>query len=554
MKKGLSIKTKVAFSAIVFMGILTLVIASVGYTLYRDSVMESYTTYADTVLGYACSAAEEHDFGDMIAARDMPEDYEIFRQDLNRIKDSSNIEYLYAIYFEDVEDVSSLCYAINAKSQAELAAGASLTYMGKPCEEGAFPEDTLLTLQQAIQSGKRDSGTMQAYSEGYGYMLNGYRVVFDSEGNAVGLICVEIDINRINVGLRRYVWTVVLIAIVFTALVVLAYLLNTKHYLIGPIERIARSSDAFVKKMQQGAPPEELVFEDVQVKTGGELALMAKDVKSLADGVAGYMVNLQAVTAEKERIGAELTLATRIQAAMLPHIFPPYPDRTDFDIYASMDPAKEVGGDFYDFFLVDGDHLCMVMADVSGKGIPAALFMMASKIILQSCAMLGQSPGEILTKTNEAICSNNPESMFVTVWVGMLELSTGKLTAANAGHEYPIIRQPGGSFGLYKDRHGFVLGGMPGSKYREYELQLEPGAKIFVYTDGVPEAKKADNEMFGTERTVAALNEQPDAAPEKLLKNVRTAVDAFVLDAEQFDDLTMLCLEYKGKGEMKRDN
>ena len=243
----------------------------------------------------------------------------------------------------------------------------------------------------------------------------------------------------------------------------------------------------------------------------------------------------------------ELTMATRIQASMLPSIFPAFPERPEFDVYASMDPAKEVGGDFYDFFLVDDDHLCMVIADVSDKGVPAALFMMASKIILQSIAMQGFSPAEILTKANNAICANNPETMFVTVWLGILEFSTGKLTAANAGHEYPMIKQPDGGFELYKDRHGFVIGGMPGSRYREYELQMEPGAKIFVYTDGVAEAKNAGNEMFGTERTVAALNEQSDAAPEQILKNVRSAVDRFVQGAEQFDDLTMLCMEYRGK-------
>jgi sigma-B regulation protein RsbU (phosphoserine phosphatase) len=211
-----------------------------------------------------------------------------------------------------------------------------------------------------------------------------------------------------------------------------------------------------------------------------------------------------------------------------------------------MDPAREVGGDFYDFFLIDGDHLCMVMADVSGKGVPAALFMMISKTILQSCAMLGRSAGEILDKTNEALCSNNQVEMFVTVWLGILEISTGKLTAANAGHEYPALKRADGAFELFRDKHGLVIGAMDGVKYREYELQLRPGDKLFAYTDGVPEATDAGGEMFGLERMLDALNGQSGAEPEKILKNVRRAVDDFVQDAEQFDDLTMLCLEYRG--------
>ena len=205
-----------------------------------------------------------------------------------------------------------------------------------------------------------------------------------------------------------------------------------------------------------------------------------------------------------------------------------------------------MGGDFYDYFLIDADHLCMVIADVSGKGVPAALFMMASKIILQNTAMLGKSPAEILYRTNRAICSSNDAAMFVTVWLGILELSTGKLVSANAGHEYPAVKQPGKPFELYHDKHGFVLGGIDGMRYKEYEVQLEPGSKLFVYTDGVPEATNADEELFGTKRMIEALNSDLDAEPQDVLKNVRTAVDAFVNDADQFDDLTMLCLEYKG--------
>ncbi|MBQ8953673.1 MAG: serine/threonine-protein phosphatase, partial [Clostridia bacterium] len=168
----------------------------------------------------------------------------------------------------------------------------------------------------------------------------------------------------------------------------------------------------------------------------------------------------------------------------------------------------------------------------------------------QSVAMLGHSPAEILTKTNEAICKDNEAQMFVTVWLGILELSTGKLTAANAGHEFPVLKQPGGAFALYKDRHGFVIGGMEGVRYKEYEIQLEPGSKLFVYTDGVPEATSAEKELYGTERMIDALNADPNATPQQVLKNVRASVDSFVKEAEQFDDLTMLCLEYKG-GERK---
>ena len=249
---------------------------------------------------------------------------------------------------------------------------------------------------------------------------------------------------------------------------------------------------------------------------------------------------------EQERIVKELSTARQIQKSVLPHIFPPFPDRAEIDLFATMDPAKDVGGDFYDFYFIDEDHLCLVIADVSGKGIPAALFMMLSKRILEDLARQEPTPSTILEKTNDLLCDNNQAEMFVTVWLGILEISTGKLTAANAGHEFPAICEKGGSFELYKDTHGFVVGGMEGVHYKGYDLQLNPGDKLFVYTDGVPEATDGSGEMFGTDRMITALRSCTDNTPEEILQGVKSAVDSFVGDAEQFDDLTMMCLEYKG--------
>ncbi|MBQ7698824.1 MAG: SpoIIE family protein phosphatase [Clostridia bacterium] len=286
-------------------------------------------------------------------------------------------------------------------------------------------------------------------------------------------------------------------------------------------------------------------------RTNDEIEALAESFSMLSGKTLEYISKVEHVTAEKERIGAELSLATRIQADMLPNIYPAFPERPEFDIYASMEPAKEVGGDFYNFFLVDDDHLCVFIADVSGKGVPAALFMMASMIILSNNAQMGKTPAQIMQDTNAAVCANNREEMFVTVWLGILEISTGKLTAANAGHEYPVLKNGDGKFVLLKDKHGFVIGGMDKIRYKEYELQLEPGSKLFVYTDGVPEATNAESQLFGTDRMLDALNSAPDADPKQTLENVRKAVDGFVLDAEQFDDITMVCLEYKGKTDDK---
>ncbi len=281
--------------------------------------------------------------------------------------------------------------------------------------------------------------------------------------------------------------------------------------------------------------------------TGDETQVLADAFSSLTGRMRTYIDDLQTVTAEKERIGAELNIATRIQESMLPDTFPPYPDRQEFDIYGRMDPAREVGGDFFDFFLIDDDHLGLVMADVCGKGVPAALFMMASKIILANNAMQGMSPGKVLFETNNVICANNKQEMFVTVWFGILELSSGKVTAANAGHEYPVLRSADGEFEIvYDNPHAFPIGSFPDEEYREYEWQLQPGQKLFLYTDGVPEAMNREREQFGISRMLDALNSDPARSAEEILLAVRAAVDGFTDGAEQFDDLTMLCVDYRG--------
>ena len=253
--------------------------------------------------------------------------------------------------------------------------------------------------------------------------------------------------------------------------------------------------------------------------------------------------------AKRERIENELQLATNIQTSTLPHTFPAFPMCTEFDIYASMDPAKEVGGDFYDFFLIDDDHIGLVMADVSGKGVPAALFMMTARVLIKAHLQNGESPAKALGNANDQLCEGNEAELFVTVWAAVIEISTGRGVAANAGHEHPALRRAGGEYELQIYRHSPAVATMEGIPFKEHSFELNPGDSLFVYTDGVPEATSAEDELFGTDRMIEALNRDPDAAPELILKNVRAGVDGFVREAEQFDDLTMLCFKYIGAKE-----
>ena len=359
-----------------------------------------------------------------------------------------------------------------------------------------------------------------------------------SDGAVKGILCVERPMEVLNEGRWTYlkkISTVTILMLLFAALGGASYL---NRQFVKPLEKVNREAKRFAAEHRS--------VENTSLKNIShirEICELGCAIEKMEHDTLGYMDHLTTITAEKERIGTELALATRIQSDMLPNIFPAFPERKEFDIFASMTPAKEVGGDFYDFFLIDDDHLGLVMADVSGKGVPAALFMMMSKILVNNYAMMGGSPKEVLERVNNAICKNNEEDMFVTVWFGILTISTGRVVAANAGHEYPILRKADGKFEVVKDPHGLVIGGMEDMTYKEYEFTLEKGGTLFLYTDGVAEATNGQNEQFGMDRILETLNREPDAAPRRILETMQLAVEDFVGDAPQFDDLTMMALK-----------
>ena len=369
--------------------------------------------------------------------------------------------------------------------------------------------------------------------------------VKDSEGNVVSILCVQRPIRELSDARRFYLFRVLLLTIIITIGASIIAVFYIRRQFVKPIGKVSAEATRFAKENTQGEKLGKL-------SRINEIADLASSIDTMEEDMLRYIDNLTAVTSEKERISAELSVASIIQENSIPNDFPAFPERDDFDIYASMTPAKEVGGDFYNFFLIDDDHLAFVIGDVSGKGVPAALFMMVTNIIVSINTRMGGSPGEILTAVNNSICARNKADMFVTLFLGVLDLKTGVLTAANAGHDDAAICHENGSFELYKTRHGLAVGAMPGIKYKDFEIRLQKGDKIFLYTDGVPEATDANVEMYTTARMLDALNEYKEGSPQEILSGVHESVNTFVGDAPQFDDLTMLCIEMKSGGNTKR--
>ncbi len=319
--------------------------------------------------------------------------------------------------------------------------------------------------------------------------------------------------------------------LLFTVIYILISVLVQK-IVVSNLEMVNKS----LKKITDGN-----LNEEVSVYSSSEFASLSNDINQTVNVLKTY------IDAAEKRIEQELEFAKSIQEAALPQNFT-FP-RNDLELYASMDPAKVVGGDFYDFFFIDSDKLCLVIADVSGKGIPASLFMMKSKAIIRNCAESGKSPSEIFKLANKGLCDGNAAEMFVTVWIGIIDLSTGHMVCSNAGHEYPVLKRKDGDYELYKQKHSLVLGIMPKIPFKEYELDLNPGDSIFIYTDGVPEAIDKDEKAYGCDRLVETLNKFKDYSQRDILLNVRQDIKDFVGEADQFDDVTMLGFKYVGSTE-----
>ncbi|MBP3719777.1 MAG: SpoIIE family protein phosphatase [Clostridia bacterium] len=377
----------------------------------------------------------------------------------------------------------------------------------------------------------------------FGWLCSAYEPILASDGEAVAIMGVDLDMNEVMRERHAFLFSMLLFAAQLMVISFAVTFLLMRKMATRPLSMLSKATLGFADR-GEGFTQEDVI--DLPIRSQDEIGDLYQEIRSMQSRMVEYMQNLTRVTAERERIGAELNIATQIQADMLPRIFPPFPDRHEFEIYATMDPAKEVGGDFYDFFLIDEEHLGLVMADVSGKGVPAALFMVIAKTLIKNRAQMGGGPAETLRYVNDQLCEGNDAELFVTVWFAILDLKTGRGVAANAGHEHPVLRRENGKFELVLYRHSPAVATLAGMKFREHEFEMHPGDTLFVYTDGVPEATNAGNELFGTDRMLDALNREADVAPETLLRNVRKDLDDFVGDAPQFDDITMLGLHYRG--------
>ncbi len=423
------------------------------------------------------------------------------------------------------------------------------------CDVNVLPcgETHDVDLKAYLDQPKEDFEGFVTRSAVYGGLrTDGIAVYLDTERGIYAYLLSDIPLVNINNKVIQFLFQTSLVAVIVTLLICVGIVMSIKTKVIAPLKKLTDTAEMFVGQYELRSEnhDENSIFEGVYDNKIEELYNLASSLHSMELEIRSYLRDIDRYSMERTKLDTELNLARKIQAGVLSTDFEPVKERAGADIFATMAPAKEVGGDFYDFFFTDDEHLCLVIADVSGKGVPAALFMMIAKALIKNRLKSGDSPSEALYHVNRQICEYNLGNMFVTVWVCMIDLSTGRAVDVNAGHEHPTLRHAGGEYEMIKYRHNPAIGVMEDTEYDEHEFTLNKGDMLFVYTDGLPEATDRKEEMFGSKRMLETLNRFKEESPKGLLIEIRNTVGDFVGDREPFDDLTMMALEW-GKTEKK---
>ncbi len=524
MRRGLTKRIGIAVAVMIFfIGILLIIFSyQAFYRIYIQFCCEKAQGIVRTLAG-------EMD-GDSIAGylekHETDMQYEQWQEVFNHVKEhTAGLSYLYV--FVPKEDY--FIYIIDA-----YARGDEQNNISKLGDTYSYGETEYNYLIPDIKNKKPSTEIIYGEDQGFGKSISAWAPVLDSKGNVAAVVEADYELE----GLQRQVHHYMLAEVLFLSMaMLLCFLIMLGIIKRGVTNPLARLS-AYMNSYENGNSD----HMDFIYNREDEIKQLTVSFKNLIDRINRYIELIEEAAAERERTIAEMGVATHIQANMLPN---KPPNRKEIDLIASMTPAKEVGGDFYDFFFVDDSRLVMVIADVSGKGVPAALFMVIAKTLIKNHAMNSESPAEIFTNVNTQLCENNKEDMFVTAWLGILDVGSGSLVFVNAGHNPPLLTGDDGKFEFIRSKAGLVLAGAEGIRYQQQEVKLKEGDKLFLYTDGVTEAMNEQQQFFGENRLKDVMNKNKDFTVSQILSAVRKKIGSFVGREPQFDDITMLCMEYR---------
>ncbi len=511
-------------SIMILMSLLFLVFAGLQSHFYRRETEDDFEEQALSYAKIAARLVERADIEKYAATHTKDEAWYAISDRLEFLWEAGESKYLYIVipqengylYLWDIGDGNGVC---DLGDFDDYYAGGDRVMM------------------EALQAPAGEHRRMVSNHPVYGYVVSVFTPVYnpDHPEKAVALACVDLDLTEINEDIWYFLRYAIGILILFMIAAAIGFYFGARKTIVNPIKKLEKLADGYVHdQMAKG------VVLDPDIHTGDEIEALANAFTSMSAQMRVYIQDLEKAIKEEESVRAELDVSRRVQEAMLPRTFPAFPDLPQVDLYASMHAAKEVGGDFYDYFRIDEDRIGFCIADVSGKGIAAAMFMAYSKTLMRIEAQNVDDPGTVFTTVNKLLCENNEAEMFVTSFLAVLNLRTRQLTYVNAGHCPPLLRHAGGEYTYMKLRPGFVLAGIDTIQYRAYQIELQPGDELMLYTDGVTEAMNSSQELFGEERLKEVLNRDPGGTSEEQIGKITEALKEFSGTAPQFDDVTML--------------
>lgn len=536
-------------------GILLLALAlsvsmfSVTYFSYRDASMEKYRRIVGASAQMAASLLDGDKVEQYLETGMGDAEYFDMYQELQDLLTFNDLTYIYA-YVPDFEGRKAVyVFDVSVPEEGEAfeipqnPESVEVTYSWEMDEGYSLEEDASVPIiREVIESRKPNLDLNLAESE-FGALASAYVPLLNSRGEYVAVIGADVAVQQVYEELNRI--TSILAAIVICIILVFSLLFTwyVRRNMIRPLQLLVDGAHNFVNNNYINGSGE--VSEIVQIHTRDELQHLAEAFNKMSKDIAQYIKDVTSLTNERERVAAELAVATRIQESVLPHKFDIAPKLDDFRLYGTMDPAKEVGGDFYDFFMLDDNRLCMIIGDVSGKGVPAALFMMMAKSIIRDSMMRGNSLADAFIEANNTLVESNEQDMFVTVLCTLIDIRTGEMQIVDAGHGCPIRVNRQGEIDEIKTRRGLVLGAMEGLRYRTVEAQLVPGDMMYFYTDGVSEADNPEKELYGKDRIYHSIQKHWNGNLQQMLSGIRQDLAVFADGAPQADDITMLAIHYK---------
>lgn len=532
--RKISLKTKFTTASMSLALILCVVIILISYYSYRNSMFDRYEENITSLVHTAAALVPAEKVNHYYETLETDADYDLLIKQFQIIQEQNNLEYLYA-YVPTKEGLDVFAQGTKPGDPGHFVLGDVLG------TDYYSPAD--IEAANAFFNGSDQKKIHITTSSDFGYLITAVDVIRDDAGNPLLVVGADMSMKVINDTLRGYILLVSVISLLIFSTFITIYLIFLNKSIINPLQVIVDNATDFVN-INLDDNMSEIVALQIDVKTGDEIEILAEAFNKMTSDISRYIKELTSVTSERERVETELRIAKLIQEGMLPRNFD-FPDRSEFTLYASMRAAKNVGGDFYDFFFVDDDHFCITIGDVSGKGVPAALFMAMTKATVKDLVLRRLPVDEVMTEANINLCKNNEQGMFVTLFIAVINVHTGAFQWCDAGHNPAIIWKQNGSVELLTGKKGFVCAGLETAKYKLNESSIEKGDIIYLYTDGITEANNTAAEFYGDDRLVNLIGSQKDRNIKSLCASVLEDVDKFAHGEPQFDDITMLGFKFE---------